>query len=121
MWDGIYEDRYVVGVYATLEDAMQSHEHKSYWESAGQDVWSCEHSTRHKTGNVPIDQPITFDTLTVPVIDGSATLPDGRVLHNLKGSHVVVPVVPKVEWEREWTTGCDARIEAHEVLSAVPV
>ena len=118
VFDGGYEDEYIVGVYAYLEDAMHSHGHHE-WSLTSGTSWKCGHVTNHKTGTVPIDQPITLDTVTVPVVDGKATLPNGNVITVDSGqTHVVVPIPPKVDWVREWQTYCDYRIEEHALVSA---
>jgi len=119
VYDGQYEDRYIVDVYASLEDAKNSHEHKHDWQQYD-DMWDCQHVTNHKTGNVPIDQPISFETLEIPVVDGFATLPNGNVVQVEEGTRLIVPVPPKdMQWIREWTTGCDYEIRAYAVREPV--
>ena len=112
VWEGSYEERTVVAVYATLEAAQAAHRlgHRPKW-SGEAPYWRCEFRGKQHRAKVPVAW--AFKTETIPVVDGAATLPDGRIVHT-DSAFVSVPVLPSpTEFEIETTLGpsCDYDIE----------
>lgn len=94
-----YEDRYVDGVYPTLAKAQAAHDHKQWSE----DGLTCETRAIHHRRRLPID--VYFNTVTVPVVDGVATLADGRTVKS-DAKYVSYPVLPDdIEYVIEETPG----------------
>lgn len=112
VWEGSYEDRTVVGVYSTINAAKAAHDpgHRAKWTSEGT-FWRCEFQGKQHRARVPVAW--AFKSESIPVVNGAATLPDGRVVHT-DSKFVVVPVLPSPsEFAVETTCGpaCEYEIE----------
>jgi hypothetical protein len=116
---GRYEDREPVGVYETLERAKEGdHGHIPKWSARGDYAWHCDWTLKHHRAKVPVT--MTLEHFDVPVFDGKAVLPDGRVIHTT-ANIVRVPVPPSKEQFSgpiiDYTEDCGYSIEMHDVLT----
>jgi hypothetical protein len=116
LWDGTYEDRHIVGIYTTLESAKAAHQgHEPEWRDSWTGSWACYWNV---PAIPPDPAPLTFETLSIPVVEGVATLPDGRTVAT-SSPYVVVPVLPS-----GWIVGpfgtpaqsCDYEIEQRTLI-----
>lgn len=94
LYRGSHEDRVAIGAFGTLEGAQAAHDggHEAKWVSHSPGYWSCE--WEHIPDPAPPPAAMTFDTVTIPVIDGVAVLPDGRKVRT-SARFVDVPQLPK--------------------------
>jgi hypothetical protein len=118
LYRGSHEDRDVDSVHATLASAMLAHGEHHQAAFLGGDratQWICQWELVHP--GVPAED-LTFGSLIVPVVDGKATLPDGRVIevHAMVTSlHVPVPPRAIGSWTLGWTDTCDVSIAKRAV------
>jgi hypothetical protein len=117
VWDGEYENRTVVGTYSTLEAAKASHaEHGDEWDDDIPGQWYCDWTVAER---LPDRTPVFFETLDIPVIDGVATLPDGRTVAVADPFKVIsVPKIPD-GYRPDYGTpaqSCDVEIEERPLL-----
>lgn len=116
LFSGSYEDRDIVGIYSTLERAQAvPHGHDPVWSTDRDGVWFCDWHLVH----VRVAEPggIEFTTIKVPVVDGIATLPNGRTVQS-DAHWVVVPIAPqfnRLSIINEWSDGCDMGIVEYEL------
>lgn len=119
VYRGEYENRDVDSVHATLESAQavrHDHGHTPVWEEAFEG-WTCAWTKVH-----PAKTPVailTFDTGTVKVVGGVATLPDGRTIET-NAKYVSYPVLPEgadLSWSPGWTDSCDVQIVVRDLES----
>lgn len=119
LWSGTYEDALVTGVYDTAEAAMavSHHGHRPVWPDENRDWRSCDWTLVHHRATVPIDTRL--QTLTIPVVNGTATLPNGQTVQS-RSDAIVVPIPPERGWYsvQDWTDTCDFRIQRLPLISA---
>lgn len=100
---GVYEDRWIEGVYATPDLAMAANPGTDWRYYPDDESWSnqldMDDACRIFTEVVleSADEPLTAETSTyslveVPVVNGFATLPDGRQVAS-ESAVVVVPLI----------------------------
>lgn len=119
LFDGSYEDRRIFGVYASRESAYAARHvgHDGVWDGPDASFMRCGWSLTHHRAKVAITS-YTMDTVKVPVVDGRATLADGRVIQVAEGmTQVLVPVPPPMPLGpiADYTETCDVELEVHEL------
>jgi hypothetical protein len=113
LWDGMYEDREIVGVFASLDAAQIAHgRHPSNWQENGRG-WTCAWS---KPARPPQTEPVRFETKIVPVVNGIAIAPDGRQIRS-DAQFVQFPVLPPGYWFDSGSPAqsCDGAIDVYDV------